>query len=129
MNKSASALLSRRPVTAEHDGVIVTRVGVNLGAEISGIDLCQPLSDKVFAAVQDALDTFEKASCWGEGPREKRERKEKKTVGPPPQDRPKQLELGARVAKLLAGRDFGDVVVILSRQFSLLFNTTRLSRG
>jgi taurine dioxygenase len=55
VNKSANALLGRRPVTVEHGGVIVTRVGVNLGAEVSGVDLRQPLSDQAFAAIQDAL--------------------------------------------------------------------------
>jgi taurine dioxygenase len=55
MNKSANALQGRMPITVEHGGVIVTRVGVNLGAEISGVDLRQPLSDEAFAAIQDAL--------------------------------------------------------------------------
>jgi hypothetical protein len=39
----------------ERGGLIVTRVGVNLGAEIGGVDLRQPLSDQAFAAIQDAL--------------------------------------------------------------------------
>lgn len=55
MNKSANARQGLQPVTLERSGVIVTRVGVNLGAEIGGVDLRQPLSDQAFAAIQDAL--------------------------------------------------------------------------
>ena len=55
MNKSANARQGLMPVTVERGGVIVTRVGVNLGAEIGGVDLRQPLSDQAFAAIQDAL--------------------------------------------------------------------------
>ena len=55
MNKSANARQGLQPVTLERGGVIVTRVGVNLGAEIGGVDLRQPLSDQAFAAIQDAL--------------------------------------------------------------------------
>jgi len=54
MNKCAEARQGR-PVTVEHAGVTVTRVGVNLGAEVSGVDLRQPLSDKAFRAIEDAL--------------------------------------------------------------------------
>ncbi len=36
-------------------GITVTRVGANLGAEISGVDLRQPLDDTTFDAIQDAL--------------------------------------------------------------------------
>ena len=43
MNKRAEARQGR-PVTVEHAGVTVTRVGVNLGAEVSGVDIRQPLS-------------------------------------------------------------------------------------
>ena len=55
MNKSANARQGLQPVTLERGGLIVTRVGVNLGAEIGGVDLRQPLSDQAFAAIQDAL--------------------------------------------------------------------------
>jgi taurine dioxygenase len=44
-----------RPVVSQHAGVSIRRVGVNLGAEISGVDLREPLSDAQFAAVQGAL--------------------------------------------------------------------------
>jgi alpha-ketoglutarate-dependent taurine dioxygenase len=44
-----------RPLTVERAGVTVTRVGVNLGAEIGGVDLRRPLSDDAFAVIQDAL--------------------------------------------------------------------------
>jgi taurine dioxygenase len=55
MNKPTHAVQGHRPITVERGGVIVTRVGVNLGAEISGVDLRQPLSDQAVAAIQDAL--------------------------------------------------------------------------
>lgn len=44
-----------RPIVTERDGVTVHRVGANLGAEVSGVDLRQPLSDQQFAAVDEAL--------------------------------------------------------------------------
>ena len=44
-----------RPRILQRDGVTVTRVGSNLGAEISGVDLRRPLSDQVFQAIGDAL--------------------------------------------------------------------------
>jgi taurine dioxygenase len=44
-----------RPVISERAGVTTRRVGVNLGAEISGVDLRQPLSGAQFAAVETAL--------------------------------------------------------------------------
>jgi taurine dioxygenase len=43
------------PLTVQRGGITVTRVGVNLGAEISGVDLRQPLADEAFHAVEDAL--------------------------------------------------------------------------
>ena len=43
------------PITSVRGGVTVNRVGVNLGAEISGVDLRQPLQDEVFHAIEDAL--------------------------------------------------------------------------
>jgi taurine dioxygenase len=42
------------PLTTRQAGVTVTRAGVYLGAEISGIDLRQPLSDAQFAAIETA---------------------------------------------------------------------------
>jgi taurine dioxygenase len=44
-----------RPVVSERAGVTVRRVGVHLGAEISGVDLRKPLADGQFAAVEAAL--------------------------------------------------------------------------
>ena len=44
-----------RPVIMERAGVTVTRVGANLGAEITGVDLRQPLPDEAFRAIEDAL--------------------------------------------------------------------------
>src|SRR5262245_19355575 len=44
-----------RPITAQRAGVTVTRVGVNLGAEISGVDLRHKLSDVAFRAIDEAL--------------------------------------------------------------------------
>jgi taurine dioxygenase len=54
MNKHVNAqrLTSLTTVKA---GVTATRVGVNLGAEISGVDLRKPLSDEQFKAIDDAL--------------------------------------------------------------------------
>jgi taurine dioxygenase len=44
-----------RPLTTERAGVTVTKVGVNLGAEIGGVDLRRPLVDEQFKAIEDAL--------------------------------------------------------------------------
>jgi len=44
-----------RPATVHHSGITVTRVGANLGAEISGVDLRKSLSDEAFEAIQQAL--------------------------------------------------------------------------
>ena len=44
-----------RPLTTQRAGITATRVGVNLGAEISGVDLRQPLQDAAFRAIEDAL--------------------------------------------------------------------------
>ncbi|HWM46301.1 MAG TPA: TauD/TfdA family dioxygenase [Xanthobacteraceae bacterium] len=54
MNKHVNAqrLTSLVKVQA---GVTVTRVGVNLGAEVTGVDLRRPLSDEQFHAIDDAL--------------------------------------------------------------------------
>ena len=35
-----------KPLVSEQAGVVVKRVGVPLGAEISGVDLRKPLSDR-----------------------------------------------------------------------------------
>ena len=54
MNKHVNAqrLTSLTTVKA---GVTATRKGVNLGAEISGVDLRKPLSDEQFKAIDEAL--------------------------------------------------------------------------
>jgi taurine dioxygenase len=44
-----------RPIVAQRGGLTVTRVGAYLGAEISGVDLRQPISDAVRDAIEDAL--------------------------------------------------------------------------
>jgi len=54
MNKPFNAPQGR-PVVSERAGVRVTRVGAHLGAEITGVDLRQPLPDDQFKAVEDAL--------------------------------------------------------------------------
>jgi taurine dioxygenase len=45
----------RRPICEERAGVTVTRIGVKLGAEISGVDLRQPLSDEAFRVIEEVL--------------------------------------------------------------------------
>ena len=54
MNKHVDGFTSK-PLRTEKAGVIVTRVGVNLGAEISGVDLTGKLSDAQFEAINEAL--------------------------------------------------------------------------
>jgi taurine dioxygenase len=44
-----------RPVVSERAGITIRRTGVNLGAEISGVDLRHPLPDAQFAAIESAL--------------------------------------------------------------------------
>ena len=44
-----------KPFTVTRAGVTVDRVGANLGAEISGVDLTKPLNDAEFAVIQEAL--------------------------------------------------------------------------
>src|SRR6195256_1737861 len=44
-----------RPICTQRAGVFVTRVGVNLGAEVSGVDLRQPLADEAFRVIEEAL--------------------------------------------------------------------------
>ena len=47
--------IAGKPITVTRAGVTATRVGASLGAEISGVDLTQPLSDGEFSAIEDAL--------------------------------------------------------------------------
>ena len=54
MNKPLNSQRGR-PVISQQAGITVTRVGVNLGAEITGADLRRPLSDAQFAAIDQAL--------------------------------------------------------------------------
>ena len=54
MNKHVNAQRLTSLVSTQA-GVTVTRVGVNLGAEISGVDLTKPLSDEQFKAIDSAL--------------------------------------------------------------------------
>ena len=44
-----------KPLVSERAGVTVTKIGVHLGAEISGVDLRQPLPGAQFKAVEAAL--------------------------------------------------------------------------
>ena len=44
-----------KPFVTEQAGVTVTKVGVHLGAEITGVDLRRPLSEAQFKAVEAAL--------------------------------------------------------------------------
>ena len=44
-----------RPLVSQRSGVTVRRVGLNLGAEISGVDLRYPLPDAQFGAIETAL--------------------------------------------------------------------------
>src|SRR5262249_18051456 len=45
----------QRPIRTQRAGVTATRVGVNLGAEIGGGDLRQPLVEEAFRAIEAAL--------------------------------------------------------------------------
>lgn len=54
MNKPL-AFNQGKPLATEAAGVTVTKAGVNLGAEISGVDLTRPLSEEQFKAVETAL--------------------------------------------------------------------------
>src|SRR3990170_3688376 len=47
-----------RPASAEMP-FRLRRLGGNLGAEVSGVDLTRPLSDKTFAALYDAFVRYE----------------------------------------------------------------------
>ena len=44
-----------RPIVSQHAGLTVTRIGPNLGAEITGVDLREPITDEVRDAIEDAL--------------------------------------------------------------------------
>ena len=44
-----------RPIVAQQAGITITRVGAQLGAEITGIDLRQPVSDEQRDAIENAL--------------------------------------------------------------------------
>jgi taurine dioxygenase len=55
MQKSLGPLPGGRPLATESAGVKATRVGINLGAEITGVDLAKPVSEAQLAAVQAAL--------------------------------------------------------------------------
>ena len=54
MNKPIGSFQGR-PIVAERAGLIITRVGAHLGAEISGIDLRKAMSDEVRDAIEDTL--------------------------------------------------------------------------
>src|SRR5262249_40536112 len=54
MNSRADAP-QQMPIRTQRAGIIVTRVGVNLGAEVSGVDLRQPISDEAFLVIEEAL--------------------------------------------------------------------------
>ena len=47
-----------RPIVSEHAGITVTRVGPNLGAEITGVDLRRPISDEVRDAIEQVGDKW-----------------------------------------------------------------------
>lgn len=55
LGKDARTNTGLPPIVVERAGVTVTRVGTNLGAEISGVDLRRPLLDEAFKVVEDAL--------------------------------------------------------------------------
>ncbi len=44
-----------RPIVSQHAGLTATRIGANLGAEITGVDLREPITDEVRDAIEDAL--------------------------------------------------------------------------
>jgi len=54
MNKPIDSFQGR-PIVAQRAGLTVTRVGAYLGAEITGVDLRQPISDAVRDAIEAAL--------------------------------------------------------------------------
>jgi taurine dioxygenase len=54
MNKPIDSFQGR-PIVAQRAGLTVTRVGAYLGAEITGVDLRQPIADTVRDAIEDTL--------------------------------------------------------------------------
>ena len=54
MNKPISSFQGR-PIVAQQAGITITRVGAYLGAEITGIDLREPMSDEQRDAIENAL--------------------------------------------------------------------------
>lgn len=44
-----------RPAVLQQAGLTVTRVGANLGADITGVDLSKPISDEVRDAIENSL--------------------------------------------------------------------------
>ena len=44
-----------RPIVAQRAGLTVTRVGTHLGAEITGVDLREPITDEARDAIEGAL--------------------------------------------------------------------------
>ena len=58
MNKPVGSFQGR-PIVAEHGDLTITRVGAHLGAEITGIDLRQGVSDEQRDAIENALSENE----------------------------------------------------------------------
>ena len=54
MNKPVDSFRGR-PIVAQQARLTATRVGANLGAEITGVDLRKPISDEVRDAIENAL--------------------------------------------------------------------------
>jgi len=52
---AAAAIPGGRPIVQTVDGVTIRRLGVFLGAEVSGVDLRKPLPDAQFRAIEAAL--------------------------------------------------------------------------
>lgn len=55
MDKSLFASHNGRPIVSQEAGVKTTRKGVYLGAEVTGVDLRQPLSKAQFSAIETTL--------------------------------------------------------------------------
>ena len=54
MNKPVDSFQGR-PIVTQHAGVTVSRVGAHIGAEISGVDLREPMSGAAHDAIEHAL--------------------------------------------------------------------------
>jgi taurine dioxygenase len=54
MNKPIDSFQGR-PIVAQRAGLTITRVGAHIGAEITGVDLRQPMSDEVRDIIEDEL--------------------------------------------------------------------------